>query len=192
MLDDTLKLCLKDLSENVTSELELRLGSDKNTKKLVYQSFGINPYRLPPNFYSVFSFFVDTPVNLLKDVFEALQLYDLLELLEQQTKARRPRTARSLRLALTLDEIKKLRNTANRPTMLHSCCAVLILAHDEDDSAVKGIKTFFTDLDSKSDVTIIQYRRDLFLKKGAELEKDLEKIKTAALTVIERWIQHQG
>ena len=152
MLDDTLKLCLKDLSKNVTSELELRLESDEDAEKLVCQSFGIDPSRLPPKFSSVFSFFPDTPVKLLKDVFEALQLYDLLELLEQQPKAR---TAKSLRLALTLDEIKKLRNTTDRPTTFHSCGAVLILVDEKDESDVIGIKTFFTDLDTKSDVTII-------------------------------------
>ena len=212
LLDDTLKLCLKDLSENVISELERRLESDEDAKKLVCQSFGINPSHLPPKFSSVFSLFPDTPVKLLKNVFEALQLYDLLELLEQQTKSF---TARSLRLALTLDEIKKLRNTTDRPTTFHSCGAVLIFVDDEDESNVIGIKTFFTDLDTKSDVTIIHCRdwiegrretralmrgrlasKEEMMAKIEEHEtairKEEENIETATLTVIERWIERQG
>ena len=178
MVDDTPKLCLKDLSSNVITKLEKRIESDKDAMRLFYQSFGITVSPLlPSEFCRVFSSFPDTPVKLLKDVFEALQLYDLLELLEQPTK---PRTAKSLRPALTSDEIKKLRNRADRPTTFHCCGAVLIFAHGEDDSDVIGIKTFFTDLDTKSDVTIIR-QRDW-----------ISGLHEAALSIIERWIQHQG
>ena len=88
---------------------------------------------------------------MLKDVFEALQLYDLLELLE--IKSIKPH--RSLQLAYTLDEIKKLNGVADLPTTYHSCGAVLIIADDENVSSASAIKTFFTDLDNKSDVTEI-------------------------------------
>ena len=89
---------------------------------------------------------------MLKDVFEALQLYDLLELLENKS-ARKPH--RSLQLAYTLDEIKKLNGVADLPTTYHSCGAVLIITDDENVSSASAIKTFFTDLDNKSDVTEI-------------------------------------
>ena len=88
---------------------------------------------------------------MLKDVFEALQLYDLLELLE--IKSIKPH--RSLQLAYTLDEIKKLNGVADLPTTYHSCGAVLIITDDENVSIASAIKTFFTDLDNKSDVTEI-------------------------------------
>ena len=88
---------------------------------------------------------------MLKDVFEALQLYDLLELLE--IKSIKPDS--SLQLAYTLDEIKKLNGVADLPTTYHSCGAVLIITDDENVSSASAIKTFFTDLDSKSDVTKI-------------------------------------
>ena len=54
----------------------------------------------------------------------------------------------------SLDEIKKLNEVAYLPTTYHSCGAVLILT-DDDVSNASAIKTFFTDLDSKSDVTEI-------------------------------------
>ena len=88
---------------------------------------------------------------MLKDVFEALQLYDLLELLE--IKSIKPHS--SLQLAYTLDEIKKLNGVADLPTTYHSCGAVLIITDDENVSSASAIKTFFTDLDNKSDVTEI-------------------------------------
>ena len=84
-------------------------------------------------------------------IFEALQLYDLLELLE--IEAMKPHG--SLRLAYTLDEIKKLNGVADRPTTYHSCRAVLIIVDGENVFNASAIKTFFTDLDNKSDVTEI-------------------------------------
>ena len=103
------------------------------------------------NFSSIFQLFPDTPVTMLKDVFEALQLYDLLELLEIKSI----HSHRSLQLAYTLDEIKKLNGVADLPTTYHSCGAVLIITDDENVSTASAIKTFFTDLDNKSDVTEI-------------------------------------
>ena len=92
-------------------------------------------------------------MTMLKDVFEALQLYDLLELLEVKS-AIKPHS--SLQLAYTLDEIKKLDGVADLPTTYHSCGAVLVITDNEFDvSSASAIKTFFTDLDNKSDVTEI-------------------------------------
>ena len=92
---------------------------------------------------------------MLKDVFEALQLYDLLELLEMKS-AIKPHS--SLKLAYTKDEIKKLSGVADLPTTYHSCGAVLIITDDENVSNVSAIKTFFANLDNKSDVTEILTR----------------------------------
>ena len=44
---------------------------------------------------------------------------------------------------------------ADLPTTYHSCGAVLIITDDENVSIASAIKTFFTDLDNKSDVTEI-------------------------------------
>ena len=137
----------------VISEIQGRLKRDRDAFKRVLQAFGISkkPFRLR-NFSSIFRLFPDTPVTMLKDVFEALQLYDLLELLEIKS-AIKPH--RSLQLAYTLDEIKKLNGVADLPTTYHSCGAVLIITDDENVSSASAIKTFFTDLDNKSDVTEI-------------------------------------
>ena len=141
------------MDTRVISEIQERLERDHDASKHVLQSFGISkkPLHLR-NFSSIFQLFPDTPVTMLKDVFEALQLYDLLELLESKS-AIKPH--RSLQLAYTLDEIKKLNGVADLPTTYHSCGAVLIITDDENVSTASAIKTFFTDLDNKSDVTEI-------------------------------------
>ena len=135
------------------SEIQDRLERDYDALKRVLQSFGISKKPLSlRNFSSIFQLFPDTPVTMLKDVFEALQLYDLLELLEIKSTIK---PHRSLQLAYTLDEIKKLNGVADLPTTYHSCGAVLIITEDENVSSASAIKTFFTDLDNKSDVTEI-------------------------------------
>ena len=143
---------MANVDTRVISEIQGRVKRDHDAFKRVLQSFGISktPLRLR-NFSSIFRLFPDTPVTMLKDVFEALQLYDLLELLE--IKSIKPH--RSLQLAYTLDEIKKLNGVADLPTTYHSCGAVLIIADDENVSSASAIKTFFTDFDNKSDVTEI-------------------------------------
>ena len=141
------------MNEKVISEIKERLKRDRDAFKRVLQSFGITKNTLPPrNFSSIFQLFPDTPVTMLKDVFEALQLYDLLELLEIKS-AIKPHS--SLQLANTLDEIKKLNGVADLPTTYHSCGAVLIITDDENVSSASAIKTLFTDLDNKRDVTEI-------------------------------------
>jgi len=135
------------------SKIQERLERDHDAFKRVLQSFGIskNPFHWR-NFSSIFQLFPDTPVAMLKDVFEALQLYDLLELLEIKSAIKPPS---SLQLAYTLDEIKKLNEVADFTTTYHSCGAVLIITDDVNVSSASAIKTFFTDLDNKSDVTEI-------------------------------------
>ena len=141
------------MNERVISEIQERLNRDRHALKRVLQSFGITKNPLPlMSFSSIFQLFPDTPVTMLKDVFEALQLYDLLELLEIKS-AIKPHS--SLQLANTLDEIKKLNGVADLPTTYHSCGAVLIITGDENVSSASAIKTLFTDLDNKSDVTEI-------------------------------------
>ena len=141
------------MDTRVISKIQERLERDGDAVKRVLQSFGITKKTsLLMNFSSIFQLFPETPLTMLKDVFEALQLYDLLELLEM--KSIKPH--RSLQLAYTLDEIKKLNGVADLPTTYHSCGAVLIITDDRNVSSASAIKTFFTDLDNKSDVTEIK------------------------------------
>ena len=143
-----------DVNEKVVLEIERRLQKDPDAFESVLQSFGItkNKGSLFSYFYNIIKFFPHTPVTMLKDVFEALQLYDLLELLEIKSAIKKHR---SLQLAYTLDEIKELNGVADLPTTYHSCGAVLIITDNENVSSTSAIKTFFTDLDNKSDVTEI-------------------------------------
>ena len=141
------------MDPRVFSEIQERFKRDRDAFKRVLQSFRIpkNPSRLS-SFSSIVRLFPDTPVTMVKDVFEALQLHDLLELLESKSAIK---PLNSLQLAYTLDEIKKLNEVADLPTTYHSCGAVLIITDDAIVSSASAIKTFFTDLDSKSDVTEI-------------------------------------
>ena len=201
--------CLKDLSSEVIRKLQRALNVDDDARGLLNQSFGIRGnFRRKEDIFTLFS---DTPVKLLKDVLETLQLFDLLDLLPEK-----PQHVRSLQLAVPLPEIEKLRKTADlRPTTYHSSVAVLIIA-DEEDSDIKEVKNFFKGLNSKSDVTIIKcgnalrteldferikYKvllknrydelREEFLKMQ-ELQTEIENIKTSASAVIDRWIHNQG
>ena len=86
---------------------------------------------------------------MLKEVFEALKLYDLVELLERVTK---PRT---LHPALSLKEIETLQDASDRPTKFYSKAEVLII-HDNENVArndAEKIGTFFKALNSQTQVT---------------------------------------
>ena len=134
---------------------------------------------------SIFELFPDTPVKLFEDVLEALQLYDLVELLSE--KPRKSRLGRSLRPALSLQEIEKLRKTADpRPTTYHSNVAVLIIT-EEKNHRTEGIERFFKGLSSKSDVTVLEW--NVLSLVASEHRLWFEK---AVQAVIERWIHNQG
>ena len=131
-------------------EFTRRLELDLPACREISRSFGF------PEVYvtGIFDYFPGTPVKMLIEVVEALQLYDLVDLLNEAMMTKQRRLA-SLHLALTLDEISKLRNTGNRPASYHSKAAVLIFTEDEHDASVKQVAKFFKDLDNGSEVTII-------------------------------------
>ncbi|PFX14013.1 hypothetical protein AWC38_SpisGene21870 [Stylophora pistillata] len=150
------RLCWKDLSEDVIRKLEARLRSDEAAWKQLLRSFGIDPHKFSsgiPEFSDIFGMFPDTPVKELREVFEALQLYDLINLLEEG----KPRTARSLRTALPLQDIEKLRNPGDRPISYHSSVAVLIIEFEETCNT-EGIEKFFKGLNLRSEVTVALIR----------------------------------
>ena len=129
---------MKDLSKDVTQELSERLRVDHVAKSHIYISFGISPpFHRSMN---IFESFPDTPVKFLKNVCEALQLYDLVDLLDRQKK---PQPVRSLRPALPLQEIEKMKKTADpRPTTYHSNVAALIITCEKDHFS-EGVERFF-------------------------------------------------
>ena len=179
---DDHKLCCKDLGGEVIKKLEGRLKNDETALKQIFQSFGIDRLRAS-TFSGILSMFPDTPVKLLKEVFEALQLYDLIDVLEEG----KPRATRSLRPALRLQEIEKLRNPDDLPISYHSSVAVLIINY-EKNSDTEGIEKFFKGLNNKSEVTVMHYRN--FNEKN--ITREINKLRLTSSEVIRSWISNQG
>ena len=103
---------------------------------------------------SLEEFFPDTPIKLLRDVFEELQLYDLVELLEKV----KPRT---LRPVFPLKEIRKALNATNRPTKFYSKAEVLIIKFSESIAAdynVLSFRSFLKALNPESNITTVTSR----------------------------------
>ena len=153
----------------LTGELTSKLNRNKDVLNRFYRSFGLDPDLLhdklgPRNIGKIFP---DTPVKLLKEVFEALKLYDFAEFLEKATK---PRT---LRPALPLKEIEKLSDASNRPTKVYSKAKVLIVdvCGAFKKSANKDVETagsFFKAQNSRNEVTTL--KTDYFKELLADLE----------------------
>ena len=135
----------------MTTELTSRLLSDPTALDRFYRSFGLDSTKFYSRRgqWSITEFFPDTPIKMLKEVFEALKLYDLLELLERVTK---PRT---LHPALSLKEIETLQDARDRPTKFYSKAEVLIIQDDENVAGndAERIGTFFKALNSQTQVT---------------------------------------
>ena len=199
-------LCWKDLSEEVIRELERRLEDDQTALIQICESFGMDIllfYSPTRKFREIFRMFPDTPVKLLKEVFEALQLYDLIDLLEEG----KPRATRSLRPALRLQEMKKLRNPDDRPISYHSSAAVLIIDGFETCDT-EGIEKFFKGFNTKSEVTVVRCRNSLeeifrptewehFLPRfpglwNKNIEREMKKMQSTSLEVIKSWFSSQG
>ena len=155
--DSTSKLCLKDLSMELTEELTYKLNRNKDVLNRFYRSFGLNPDLLHDELdrRNIGKIFPDTPVKLLKEVFEALKLYDFAEFLEKATK---PRT---LRPALPLKEIEKLSIVSNRPTKVYTKAKVLIVdvcgaCETSADNDVETAGSFFKAQNSRNEVTTLK------------------------------------
>ena len=140
-----------------TEELTSKLNRNKDVLNRFYRSFGIDPDLLQDKLgrRNIGKIFPDTPVKLLKEVFEALKLYDFAEFLEKATK---PRT---LRPALPLKEIEKLSSVSNRPTKVYSKAKVLIVdvceaCETSADNDVETAGSFFKAQNSRNEVTTLK------------------------------------
>ena len=196
---DDHKLCWKDLSRGVIRKLEGRMKNDQTAFKQICQSFGIDRslfFSQASTFSGILSMFPYTPVRLLKEVFEALQLYDLIDLLEEG----KPRATRSLRPALRLQEIEKLRNPDDRPISYHSSVAVLIIDFAET-CETEGIKKFFKGLNTKSEVTVVRCRNVIEAvtcfpwspeMMEEKIKSEMNKLSPTYSEVIQSWISNQG
>ena len=152
-----------------TEELTSKLNRNKDVLNRFYRSFGIDPDLLQDKLgrRNIGKIFPDTPVKLLKEVFEALKLYDFAEFLEKATK---PRT---LRPALPLKEIEKLSDASNRPTKVYSKAKVLIVdvceaCETSTDNDVETAGSFFKAQNSRNEVTTL--KTDSFKELLADLD----------------------
>ena len=160
---------MKDLSMELTEELTSKLNRNKDVLNRFYRSFGLDPDLLHDELdrRNIGKIFPDTPVKLLKEVFEALKLYDFAEFLEKATK---PRT---LRPALPLKEIEKLSSVGNRPTKVYSKAKVLIVdvceaCDTSADNDVETVGSFFKAQNSRNEVTTL--KTDSFKELLADLD----------------------
>ena len=155
--------CLKDLSEEAIAEFTRRLGCDEVSRNQFYQSFGLGnryPQKMFVHIEDIGKLFPDTPIKLLMDVCRSLQLYDLVEFLE---KAAKPRT---LRPALSQEEIAKLPSDSKRPTTFYSKVKIVFVGNGEETFDTMG--NFFKKIcpgskisSSKPDVS--QFQRSFVL-----------------------------
>ena len=168
-IDSTSKLCLKDISDQVTNEFTSRLQNDPVAQERFYRSFGLDSGKLRIRGLSdIKELFPDTPVKMLKDVCEALQLFDLVELLDKETK---PKT---LRPALPLREIEKLPSANNRPTKIYTKAEVLIIrcsGKEGEDYGSEKFGQFFKSLNTKNQVT------ELTAKSSWNLHEQMDDLK---------------
>ena len=168
-IDSTSKLCLKDVSDQVTKEFTSRLQNDPAAQERFYRSFGLHPGKLRIRGLSdIKELFPDTPVKMLKEVCEALQLFDLVELLDKETK---PKT---LRPALPLKEIEKLPSANYRPTKIYTKAEVLIIrcsGKEGEDYGSEKFGHFFKLLNTQNKVT------ELAAKSSWNLNEQLDKLK---------------
>ena len=136
----------------MTTELKCRLEKDPLALKWFYESFGLSAtYTVSDILENISELFPDTPLKLLKDVFQALELHDLVEILEKE----KPRT---LRPTLPLKEIKKMTNASNRPTRYYNEVALLIIdtgtARAHSKTGIR-IGSFFKGFNSRSRVSTV-------------------------------------
>ena len=153
----------------MTTELASRLQNDPVALERFYRSFGLDSGKLRTRGLSdIKKLFPDTPVKMLKDVCEALQLYDLAELLDKVTKPK------ALRPALPLKEIEKLPTANNRPIKIFTQAEVLIIncsIEDGADSGAENFGSFFKVLNPQNQVTT------LTAKSSRNLSEQLDKLR---------------
>lgn len=132
--------------------------------KEFYQSFGLDREKMHyRGLEKIRELFPDTPVTLLRDVFEKLQLYDLVDLLEKV----KPRT---LRPAFPMKEMDKLVNARKqRPPKFYRKAEVLIVEYSGRAPLEQEIK---------------QKEEEL----QRELQGEKDKFQMAVSLVMDKWI----
>lgn len=156
----------------LNAELITRLNRDPVAQKTFRESLGLDSSldSFPHVLEVLNELFPDTPVKLLQDVFEALQLHDLVDL----WKKLKPRV---LRPALPLEEIRKVSN-ASRRTRFYKKAAVLIVDNKPfpQHSYAQRIGSFFKDFNSESNVTTVSASTAQLLLSDITQLKEMKRI----------------
>ncbi|XP_022804876.1 uncharacterized protein LOC111342096 [Stylophora pistillata] len=151
-VEDSIRLCLKDLREESIEELDRRLRVDVVGFQRFIQFFGLKGVLMsvhPINMKNIARIFPNTPVDLVRQCFDALQMYDLIDLLEKAVKLM------SLRPFLSPEEVETLR-TDNLPTKSHKNVVVLVVNDSSNKNLSSKIERFFKELNSQNEVTVVQ------------------------------------
>ena len=132
--------------------MDWKLSADRVGLERVFRFFGLKVDRRPSRHVScmrqIAHSFPNTPVDLMRQCFEALQMYDLVDLLEKAVKTS------SLRPVLSSGEVETLR-TGDLPTKSHNNVVVLVVNDSADKDLNQKIEGFFKELNSQNDVTVI-------------------------------------
>ena len=132
--------------------MDRKLSADTVALDRVFRFFGLKvdfrPSRHVSCMRQIAHSFPNTPVDLMRQCFEALQMYDLVDLLEKAVKTS------SLRPVLSSGEVETLR-TGDLPTKSHNNVVVLVVNESADKDLNQKIEGFFKELNSQNDVTVI-------------------------------------
>ena len=156
--------------------MDRKLSADTVALDRVFRFFGLKvdfrPSRHVSCMRQIAHSFPNTPVDLMRQCFEAFQMYDLVDLLEKAVKTI------SLRPVLSSGEVETLR-TGNLPTKSHNNVVVLVVNESADKDLNQKIEGFFKELNSQNDVTVIgSSRSEEKLKELRDLKRkqmDLER-----------------
>ena len=132
--------------------MDRKLSADEVGLNRVFRFFGLKVDFRPSSHVScmrqIAHSFPNTPVDLMRQCFEAFQMYDLVDLLEKAVKTI------SLRPVLSSGEVEALR-TSNLPRKSHNNVVVLVVNDSADKDLNQKIEGFFKELNSQNDVTVI-------------------------------------
>ena len=138
--------------------MDRKLSADRVGLDRVFRFFGLKVDFRPSSHFpcmrQIAHSFPNTPVDLMRQCFEALQMYDLVDLLEKAVKTI------SLRPVLSSGEVETLR-TGNLPTKSHNNVVVLVVNDSADKDLNQKIEGFFKELNSQNDVTVIGSKEKL-------------------------------
>ena len=150
--------------------MDWKLSADRVGLERVFRFFGLKVDFRPSSHVScmrqIAHSFPNTHVDLMRQCFEALQMYDLVDLLEKAVKTI------SLRPVLSSGEVETLR-TGNLPTKSHNNVVVLVVNESADKDLNQKIEGFFKELNSQNDVTVIgSSRSEEKLKEMRDLKRN--------------------